>query len=449
VILGVIFGLLLFESMAFPDQIDLRSAIFHPSIGGQGLRLPEILISIALAARLFVGVRPKRITTTGLLWGAFSAWYVLAAFRGAQHGQPLDAVIYQAKAIIYVPGGMVLAAGIRPSRLIQPKVVGWWLAVILATVIPFAAIARGSGPFELNLPALRMPDFGEYDPDAASIVLSVGVIALIVEGCRRRRRPLVAIGALVLLLSPLTVDQSASLLQMSTVSVALGGLAIASTTWRHRVRAQVTEAGLLVGVVATALVAIYFVYSYEQRALPLAASIQETAYVSPEGNASSYARVALWGETKNLIEDEPLLGWGLGTEPTVKLRYLADPVKTTSHNLVLDVWLRAGAIGIALLAGALALSLRDAWGAWRRHPDAKVAGLALGCLLAVIGLLTKGMVESIFEKYRLAAMLGLLLGVIAAAALEAREPWRAAPDDEAQPGPLWSGSGSGDLGTIG
>jgi hypothetical protein len=42
---------------------------------------------------------------------------------------------------------------------------------------------------------------------------------------------------------------------------------------------------------------------------------------------------------------------------------------------------------------------------------------ALACTALVLGLVAKGLVESIFEKYRLAILVGLLLGMMHSAAL--------------------------------
>lgn len=68
---------------------------------------------------------------------------------------------------------------------------------------------------------------------------------------------------------------------------------------------------------------------------------------------------------------------------------------------------------------AVGFSLGDGLRAWRRHADGGAAALALGCVAVVAGLLAKGMVESLFEKFRLATLLGLLLGAMIAMAASA------------------------------
>ena len=76
----------------------------------------------------------------------------------------------------------------------------------------------------------------------------------------------------------------------------------------------------------------------------------------------------------------------------------------------------------SLFGVALGLTLRDGVRTWLRHKDALVAAIALASTAAIVGLLGKGMVESIFEKYRLATMLGFLLGMVASSTLSLMEP---------------------------
>ena len=84
-----------------------------------------------------------------------------------------------------------------------------------------------------------------------------------------------------------------------------------------------------------------------------------------------------------------------------------------THNIILDLFLmRTGLIGLILFVSALGVSLYEGIQVWRRHPDRFVAVLALGLVAVILGLVSKGMVESIFEKYRLACLLGLMLGML-------------------------------------
>jgi len=72
---------------------------------------------------------------------------------------------------------------------------------------------------------------------------------------------------------------------------------------------------------------------------------------------------------------------------------------------------------------ALTASIVNGITTWRLHTDPVVAALALALLAVVIGVVTKGMVESIFEKYREATLFGLTLGMLRAAVTSRYETW--------------------------
>jgi O-antigen ligase len=109
----------------------------------------------------------------------------------------------------------------------------------------------------------------------------------------------------------------------------------------------------------------------------------------------------------------PILGQGLGFTYTY---YVPGPNQfvTTdlTENIGLDLLLRTGVIGLTLFLVALVMSLVNGFAAWRLHPDRMAAVLALGLVAVVIGMVAQGQVESIFENYRIATLLGLTLGLL-------------------------------------
>ena len=116
---------------------------------------------------------------------------------------------------------------------------------------------------------------------------------------------------------------------------------------------------------------------------------------------------------RGLIADRPVLGWGLG-----KTYYYFEPGSMEffkldiTHNVGLDILLRTGAVGFLLFLAALATSIFGALRTWYRSQEELIAALALGVTAAVLGLIGKGMAESILEKYRIAVVLGLFLGIL-------------------------------------
>jgi hypothetical protein len=78
---------------------------------------------------------------------------------------------------------------------------------------------------------------------------------------------------------------------------------------------------------------------------------------------------------------------------------------------------------LVLFLLALVPALVNGITTWRLHADPAVAALALALVAVVIGLVTKGAVESIFEKYREATLLGLSLGMLRSAVTSRHESW--------------------------
>jgi hypothetical protein len=98
-----------------------------------------------------------------------------------------------------------------------------------------------------------------------------------------------------------------------------------------------------------------------------------------------------------------------------------------THNIFGDLVLRSGLVGLGLFLLALVTTAAAAARGWSWHESDRAAALALAGGAVVAGLIAKGMVESIFEKYRLAVLLGLGIGVMISAGLpaEARAAVRA------------------------
>jgi O-antigen ligase len=85
-----------------------------------------------------------------------------------------------------------------------------------------------------------------------------------------------------------------------------------------------------------------------------------------------------------------------------------------AHNIVLDLWLRLGLIGLIMFVMAMSYSLVDGVNAWRRHTDPMVAALALGIVAVLCGLLATAFLEPFLDEYRFATLFGVTLGMLRA-----------------------------------
>jgi O-antigen ligase len=137
---------------------------------------------------------------------------------------------------------------------------------------------------------------------------------------------------------------------------------------------------------------------------------------SQQKQESAQDRLNKWTVALGDAKQEWLLGQGLGFEYSY---FQAGPNQfiTTdlTENIGLDLWLRTGVIGLTLFLLALITALVNGFATWRLHPDPAVSVFALALFAVVIGMIAKGQVESIFENYRLATVLGLSLGMLRSA----------------------------------
>ena len=417
----LLLALLVIETSLYENQDNMPRDLFHPGSGSFEFRLPEILITLALLARLLVRGRAARVGMPALVWGAFGAWILVALVEGILRHNDLTQIPYEGKAVVYVVGGYALAAGVPVQRYFEGRALERLvrLAAVPATVVTVLTAAHKV--FVVHLPLLPLPDFGVDGSDAATIFAALGLLGLLLELAKEKRSPLTLAACVPLLLSPFFSDQRAVLVMLgAAVSVVLV-VAIGATA-RRRLRVRATEVLLsalaVVGVVLGVAV-VPAVQSEHPVRLPLSATIAHT--FNTEGKIESAEdRASKWEVAFTYIRRHPIIGNGLGLEfsyfnPGPNTFAMTD----VTENIGLDLWLRAGLIGLGLFFLALLWSVFDGLVAWRLHPDRMVAVLALGLVAVVVGIVAKGMVESIFEKYRLATMLGLSLGLLRSAVTSA------------------------------
>lgn len=417
-VVTMLVALTLVESVLFSDFSSVPSGLFHPGVGGLSFRLPDVAIPLALAARFVARGGVRRVSRAGLAWTAFFVFLVGSAAIGVLQGNQASEALFQAKALIYIGGGMALAAGV-PARdqlgrhgLRRRAVPFGVLAAVLALTT--------SGPIRtgVNIPGVGATVVGGLHADAAAVFVAIGAMVLAVELCRRPRSSIVTIACLPLLFSAFETGQRASILLLAAVVVTLSAL-LAGATGRLRARVTATEVVLSGALALGAVVVLILGQATAEDApprIPLAGPIA-TTFVSEGKIQSAEARRGLWREALSLAESHPVFGWGLGKK-WVYFKPGPNEFATGSaaHNIALDLLVRMGVVGIALFLLAVALSIAGGVRAWRLHPDPHIAALAAGATAALVGLLAKGMVESIFENYRVAVVLGVVLGIARSAA---------------------------------
>ena len=411
-VLAFIVGVLIVEGSLYPG-FDAPEGIFHPTFGTQSFRPYEVLIVLAVVARLLVRGAPQRIGTPMLWWLAFMVWMGLSAFVGLYVGHDGLLVAFEAKAVIYL-GAMVLAAGVPAEEFVRGRTVRRLLlfAAGVSTLMIFldGAGVRVTGTF-LGVP---LDDSGRMGSDAASIFLALGVLALARAVSNRDDRLPLLLAACPLVLSTFIPYQRAILLSFLALLLILP-VAFLTSSARARLHVspvELTSAGLLLLALLTVPWVMSGIKGREAPEYPLAPRVT-AALTDRSKQLSAQDRINQYEKAVPLILEKPILGWGLGK--TYSHFHPGPDIfeeNNLTHNIAGDLLLRTGAVGLLLFGAAMWASLRDGWRVWRDTLDDAVACVALAGFLVLAGLVAKGMAESLFEKFRLAVLIGVFLGIL-------------------------------------
>jgi O-antigen ligase len=445
----VIFGLVVFEAWIYPNQSLIPAGLFHPVLGGgsgvggvdSGLsfRLPEILVPTALVARRLAGRQPLRLQAATLWWLAFLAWLTAAAVIGVENGNSANLALFEGKAVAYI-GFFLLVAGVPAGEFAHGRAFRRFLYGSSVMAAIGIVLSQAHANISLAIPVIPLLEMGEMGADAATIFLALGLIAAAIGICSERRAWLI-VASLPLIFASVLTGQRAALIAMV---VALVLFALAVVVGWTRVRATPTELVLgLATFIALLLVPVLItaIHGTRQPNLPFASTVN-AAFDTRAKALSAQDRLNQWATARRLIDEHPIIGSGLGFtyqhyDPGYKVFVTTD----LTHNIVFDLLMRVGAIGLGLFAIALCVTLVDGFKIWLNHLDTLIAALALASTCALAGLVAKGMVESIFEKYRLAMLLGFLVGAVASTKLSLTAPARASLPEAtyvAKESPAWN-----------
>jgi len=422
----LLFAVIVIDSTLYANQTNEPRGLLHPGSGSLEFRLPEVIITLALIARLITKGAPQRAGLPALLWTAVAAWWTVEAVEGFVRHNSTVKLPYEAKAIVYVVGGFALLSGIPVRRFIEgrgfERLVRW--SALAATVLLFTSFTHKT--FSFNLPLAPLQGFGQMGTDAATAFVVIGTIGLMLELAKERRNRLTLLCIVPLALSPFFANQRAVLLELGATVTVLVIVGLGSTA-RQRMRVKASEVALValatVGVVLAVSIVPAITSQKSVGSGPLATTIEHTVGSALNSEAkveSAQSRLNKWSVSLKDAEQHIFLGQGLG----FTYSYFAPGpnvyVNTDlTENIGLDLWLRTGLIGVLLLLVALVVSLVQGFTTWHLHPDRMVAVLALALCAVVIGFVAKGQVESIFDNYRLASLLGVSLGMLRAAVTSA------------------------------
>ena len=415
----VLLGMLVVEATIYPDPNAVPRGLFHPGSGATQLRLPEIYITFALIARLIARGRPVRIGLPAGLWLAFCAWMVVGAVEGKLYGNGLSQDLYEAKDIFYIVGAYALASGVPIRKYIDTGALYklGTLCVVCASVIDLMTLSGVK--VNTNLPLLPLQSFGTVGAETAALYLAVVAMCFLVRAASGPVRLIHVLALVPVVGNVLLANQRAVLVNLGlVVLVVIVGIIVGPRRGIPRglyvTGGQLVLTGLAVVAIGILLVAVPAAVNRQPAKLPLASETQSLFHNEAKAE-SAQDRLDLASEVEKLIPQHVLIGWGYGVE----FQFYEAGTRTVetipyAHNIVLDLWLRLGLIGLVLFALAFGDSIKGGVRVWRRNPDRVVASFALVLLGLVTGLLATGLLEPLLDEYRFATLFGVCLGLLRA-----------------------------------
>ncbi len=417
----VLLGLLIVECTLYSGPGGIPRGLFHPGSGSTQLRLPEIYITLALIARLIARGRPKRIGLPAALWLVFIVCLFVGMAEGVLYHNQFSQNIYEAKAIIYIGGSYVLAAGVPVRRYYDGGDLFrlGTLCIVCATLLDLMTFAGVS--VNTTLPLLPLQGFGQVGNESAAVLMAVTTMSFLARLASEPVRLRHVLALIPVVVCVVLAQERAVLLNLGVVVLVV--VAAVIVRWwrgldrRFRVRSgQVTVALLAIVAVFIAIVVVPAAVQRRPAQIPLAASYERLFH--NEGKAeSAQDRLNMAAAAERLIPQHLYIGWGLGVQfPFYEAGVRKVELNPYVHDIVLDLWLRLGLIGLLSFLAALGASIAEGLRVWRRQTDPVVAGLALALVAVVVGLTVTGLLEPMLDEYRFVTLFGVSLGMLRACA---------------------------------
>jgi putative inorganic carbon (HCO3(-)) transporter len=132
--------------------------------------------------------------------------------------------------------------------------------------------------------------------------------------------------------------------------------------------------------------------------------------------ASNVTRSRIWQANLDMIQDQPLFGWGYGNYKQFRAPYYASyPGADTdahAHNMYLQIGAESGLVGLCAFLVLIAVVLGKGWQIYAGLTTEPLKSCALGILLSVFGFLIGGLTQHNFGDAEVVIVLWAVLGVL-------------------------------------
>ena len=133
-------------------------------------------------------------------------------------------------------------------------------------------------------------------------------------------------------------------------------------------------------------------------------------------DSSTSYRFKMWGITKDLIRDNPMVGVGFGHKTfkqEFELLIRSMPI-FHAHNTYLEIMAEGGALGIISFLYIVIGSIVNLFKSGMKSTDKYIRTVSIGLLASIMGILTNGMTEHIVYINRIIVMLWMVFGLTGA-----------------------------------
>lgn len=413
----LVLAILVLDASLFPDG-GTSTGIFVLPVNERTTSVLFVIVPGLLLLRWSVRTGHRRFTPPGMAWLAFLAWMSAQAVAGHLSHNSAPALTQQVKGLVVLAAAGFLFAGTPAAELAGPRgiprVVRWTAPVaVLLTVTSVSGVS-----LDRNLGLFTAVQTGRLGADAATVFACLGLLglALALAGEGAARKGMFASGVLITI--PLFSGQRAAVLGLAAGCAVFAVWAVMGQG-RKLLRVRPTEKAA-VALTLMAACAILAVAQASGHGIDPSRSTVATSFTSAGKADSAQSRINQWRVAAELIRERPVVGWGLGKEynHVEQIEGVAPELvrNDLTHDILLDVLLRAGAIGLVLFILALGETIGAGMPSRHRRVPPLVATLGAAGTAVVVELFVRGLVESIFEKQRLVMLLGIALGIVASAA---------------------------------